>query len=217
VARDGTHSRSASSVGALGPFVTLLVASLALLAITKRRHSPPAIVTQPQIAPVPAPALDALSSPLRIEQRGGGEVAPKRRLPRFFTGTLVGITTGIVLGITAAVLTTVASPHIRSAVIVGATLRAPPATNDGEYVARIVAQDMNPTLAYADPDTVAALLATTPEPEEVAPVLPPVQQDLQDNAGLVFFVLGALTLASWALIMRGLSGAAPGIGEAVVE
>ena len=71
-------------------------------------------------------------------------------------------------------------------------MRDPPPTNDGEYVARIVAQDMNPTLVYADPDNVATLLAATPEPEETAPVVPPVQQDLQDNAGLVFFVLGAL-------------------------
>ena len=139
-------------------------------------------------------------------------------MPRFVNGALVGVTTGIVLGITAAALTTIASPHVRSAVVFGVMLPAPPTTNDGQYIARILVQDMNPTLAYADPDTVAALLATAPEPEiETAPVLAPVQQDLQDNASLVFFVLAALTLASWALIMRGLSGTGPSIAEAVVE
>jgi len=152
------------------------------------------------------------------EARRSGPRAAKRRLPRFFTGTLVGVATGIVLGVTAVVLTMNASAEVRSAVVVGVTLPVPPPTNDGEYIARILVQDMNPTLAYADPDTVAAFLAATPEPEvETSPVLPPVQQDLQDNAGLVFLVLGVLTLASWSLIMRGLSGTGPGIVEAVVE
>ena len=218
MARDGAHSRLARSVGAMGPLVTLLVASFALVALTKRRHTPLAIASH-EPAPEPTPSMVALSTPAPIEARGEAEIPllPKIGLPRFFTGTLAGVTTGIVLGITAALLITIANPDVRSAVIVGVTLRAPALTTDGEYIARIVAQDMNPNLAYADPEGVAALLAQTPEPEETKQVLPPVQQDLQDNAGFVFLVLGTLTLASWALIMRGLSGTSQGMGEAVVE
>ena len=205
------QSRTSRSGGALAPFVTVLLAAFALLAVKKRRQPPLAI-------PLPEPhPSEALSCPLRIEERGGGEAAPKRHLPRFFTGTLVGLTTGIVLGITAVMLIPYANPEVRSAVIVGVVLPTPTPTTDGEYIARIVVQDMNPNLAYADPEDVAALLAQTAEPEMAAPVLAPVEEELRDNAAVVFLVLGGLTVASWGLIVRGLSGAAPGIAEAVVE
>jgi hypothetical protein len=217
VTRDGTHSRTSRSGGALGSFVTVLLAAYALLAIAKRR--PPLAAPLPEPPPSQAPAREALSSPPSIEETGGGEahVAPKRRLPRFFTGTLVGFTTGIVLGMTAAILVNVANSDVRSAVIVGVVLPTPTPTTDGEYIARILVQDMNPNLAYADPEDVAALLAQTPKPQEVAPVLAPVEEELRDNAAVVFLVLGALTVASWALIVRGLSGGGPVIADAVVE
>jgi hypothetical protein len=126
--------------------------------------------------------------------------------------------TGVVLGIAAAVLFTISNPEVRSAVIIGAGLPAPPPTSDGEYVARVMAQTMNPTLAYADEAGVAALLAQkVVEPEEIAVVLTPVEADLRDNAMLVFVVLGALTVLSWALIMWGLSSGTPGLAEPGVE
>jgi hypothetical protein len=200
------------SVG-LGPLVTVLVAAFALLAVTKHRHTPVAIAL-PKPAPSAAPTQS--TSPQAGKKRVGA-AAPNRHVPRFFTGTLVGITTGVILGVTAVALITIANPEVRSAVIVGVVLPTPTPTTDGAYIARILVQDMNPNLAYADPQEVAALLAKQPEPEEIAPVLVPVQKELRDNAAVVFLVLGTLTLASWWLIMSGLGSATRGIGEAVVE
>jgi hypothetical protein len=145
---------------------------------------------------------------------GRGE-APRR--PRFFIGAISGITTGVVLGVIAALLVTLASPDARSAVIVGAGLRAAPPSQYGTYAARIIAQDMNPTVIYAD-DDVAAMYVPSAEEPATAPVAVPasVDRDLQDNAALIFAVLAGPTLASWALIMRGLT-AHPAIASAGVE
>jgi hypothetical protein len=80
------------------------------------------------------------------------------RFPRFLTGAFAGITTGIALGITAALLITVAQ-------------------------------------------TVTA---------------GSVEQELQDTAPVIFGVLAGLTIASWGLIMRGLT-AHPPVANAGVE
>src|SRR5262245_8544447 len=128
----------------------------------------------------------------------------------------MGVTTGIALGAIAAVLITLASADVRSSVIVGAGLRAAPPRYDGIVTARIVAQDMNPTLVYADTD-VAPLF--TPTPVELKPELvvkTAVEQDLEENAKLIFAVLGALTLASWGLIMLGLTSH-PAVANTGVE
>jgi hypothetical protein len=135
------------------------------------------------------------------------------------TGTLTGMVAGIALGIAAAVLFTVSNPEIRSAVIVGAGLETPtpPPTSHGEYAARVMAQAMNPNLVYADEAEVAALLASAPvEPEQLV-VASPVEEDLRENAMLVFIVLGALTVLSWAMIMWGLSSYGQAVAGAGVE
>jgi hypothetical protein len=153
-------------------------------------------------------------------KRDGSESAPApgRTLPRFVTGTLTGVLTGVALGIVAVVLFTISNPEVRSAVIVGAGLKAPTPTSDGMYAARVITQAMNPTLAYADEAGIAMLLATTAEVEpQPLEVITPVEADLRDNAMLVFVVLGTLTVLSWAMIMWGLSGSSPGISEPGVE
>ena len=122
--------------------------------------------------------------------------------------------TGVALGVLAAVLITIASPDVRAAVIVGAGFDKPPEPG-GEYVARVMAQAMNPNLAYADETGVAALLAGSEPEVEDALVMTPVARELEDNAPLVFGVLAALTMVMWGAIMAGLSGGgskAAGVG-----
>jgi hypothetical protein len=181
----------------------------------------PALATKATAAQVeesPQPAIkarapEALSTPIQIPEGGGREA---HRRPRFITGAITGIATGIVLGVIAAVLITMASPDARSAVIVGAGQPAAPPSQDGTYVARIIGQDINPTLLYAD-DDVAALFVPSPDEPKPAPVVAPsVDRDLQDNAALIFGVLAGLTLASWSLIMHGLTSH-PAVASAAVE
>jgi hypothetical protein len=197
VAKDGTHSRRTRSLGVLRPAVTLLVASVALLALTRRKYVP--AVEAPELSPsLVAPPL----LPLPISQ---SRSKPSGRLPRFLGGTLAGVTTGVTLGMVAVAALSIASAEVRRAVIVGAGFDKPPMT-DGHYVARVMAQAMNPTLAYADEATLAELLARPPAETPDAVVVSPVEQQLEDNAMLVFGVLAGLTVLSWSGIMWGLSG-----------
>jgi hypothetical protein len=187
---------------------------MALVALSRRKQhaAEPTGLVEPVAEPTPElpnPHVEQLDAPVR----------QRRRLPRFVTGTFAGITTGIVLGAIAAVLITVAGPDVRSAVVLGTGLRAAHPTQDGVYAARIIAQNLNPTLVYAEAD-IALLFAPTPYEPQPEPVVEtkvtPLEQDLQDNAALIFAVLGALTFASWGLIMRGLT-AQPPVANAGVE
>src|SRR4051812_22924385 len=159
--------------------------------MTKRR--PPVLATkaiaaqveEPHQPAIEAPAQEALSSPLQNLETGDGEA----RRPRFLIGTFAGILTGLALGVIAAVLITMSSPDARSAVIVGAGLRAAPPSQDGTYVARIIGQDLNPTLIYADDDVAALFVPSTDEPESAPAVVnAAVDRDLEDNAALIFGV-----------------------------
>jgi hypothetical protein len=200
-------------MSAVGPAFTVLIAGAALLAISRRRaQMPPAgAAEEPTGPPIPGPA--AISRGATVESRA----RESRQLPRFFTGTIAGIATGIVLGAIAAVLITIASPDMRSSVVVGAVLPVPPPTYDGILSARIIAQDMNPTLVYAEAD-VAVLFAPSPVQPAPEPVVAetPIEQDLQDNAAIIFAVLAVLTLASWGVIMAGPSSR-PAVVNAGVE
>jgi hypothetical protein len=198
VATDGRQH----SIGLTGPAFTLLVAGAALVAFRRRRFqatevSDTAVAEDDEI---PLTESNATAT---------GPRRPRRRLPRFLAGSLTGIALGVMLGLVATAVIAAANPEVRSAVIVGTGLREAPPTTDGQYVARILAQEMNPTLVFADPD-VAAALALKPAPLEAkAVVLSPVEKDLKDSAPLLFGVFGALTGVSWALLMWGLSASTP--------
>jgi len=211
VARDGTPVRSSRSAGAVGPAFTLLVAFAAVMAISRRRQAvakgraPEPAVESPQCGEPTTLATD-------IEPRGRNG----RGLPRFFTGAFTGIVTGIALGAIAVALVTMSDAEARAGVIVGTGLMAPPPTYDGIISARILSQEMNPLLIYADEDVAAQYAPTSPDPAPAPVVSSPVERHLDENAGIIFGVLASLTVASWSLIMRGLISH-PAVANAGVE
>jgi hypothetical protein len=194
-------------VGLTGPALTLLAAAAVLVVIRRRQQ----FAVQDVSRQIAAPAEDPDASGL-LDARHA------RRVPRFVTGTVAGIAAGILLGVGAIVLLAASNASLRSALVVGAdSLPQPPP--EGRYVARVLAQDMNPTLAFADDEGVVALLAQRASVEAPARVvtMTPVEQDLHDNAAVLFVALGALTIASWGLVMWGVSAASPGVPSAGVE
>ena len=204
------HSHTRAAFDVLSTVFALLVAIAALLTFTRRRHR----MFHAAALPVSPVAPQALIAEAPASTAPESDVHPRR----FIAGVAFGVGAGVVLGVAGAIAVSVANPDVRSAVIVGTGLRPAPASTDGEYVGRVIGQALNPNLAYADDAGVAALLAQQPEVEPEARVaLTPVEEDLRDNAPLVFAVLGVLTMVSWSGIMWGLTRSAPALSGAVVE